>query len=141
MYFVSLRAVCISTNVVLPSLVTSVRTGGVWPSSVQVATTGCQSLMEQNGPITAHTASGVPLTSTLRESEAADARGAAAPMKASKAMHTKARATLEIKRFLSTMDMAVFLCLPAADRPPSTADSHSEPPHSSSGTESTRYTI
>jgi hypothetical protein len=38
---------------------------------MQVPTGGNQSLMAQNGPIIDHTAEGVPLTSTLRDSVAA----------------------------------------------------------------------
>src|SRR5262249_40009780 len=70
---ISLRATCVSTNVTLPSLVTKVRVGGTLPSSVQVPTRGCQSLMAQNGPIVDHTIAGVAATSALRISSAAEA--------------------------------------------------------------------
>ena len=69
---VSFRAVCSSTNVALPSLVTSVLVGGVCPFSVQEPTGGSQSfMMAQKGPIAVHTSDGAALISTLRDKVAA----------------------------------------------------------------------
>jgi hypothetical protein len=63
----------LSTNEALPSFVTSVRVGGVFPSSIHMPTGGSQSLMAQNAPIADHTVEGAPLTSMLRDNVAAEA--------------------------------------------------------------------
>ena len=55
---------------------TSVRVGGCCPSSVQESTGGSQFLMAQYGPIIDHTDDGEPGTTTLRDSDAADADAA-----------------------------------------------------------------
>ena len=68
----SLRAVCASTKVAEPSLVTRVRSGVGPAFSVQVPTGGSQSLIPQKGPINDQTADTVPLTSALRDSVAAE---------------------------------------------------------------------
>src|SRR3984893_10493319 len=69
----SSRAVSISMKVALPSLVTSVRVGSALPSVVHLPIAGCHALIEQNGPIMAHTFAGGASTSMLFVSEAAEA--------------------------------------------------------------------
>ena len=69
----SSRAVSISTKVALPSMVTSVRVGSALPSVVHLPIAGCHALIEQNGPIMAHTFAGGASTSMLFVTEAAPA--------------------------------------------------------------------
>src|ERR1700724_924907 len=69
----SSRAVSISMKVALPSLVTSVRVGSALPSVVHLPIAGCHALIEQNGPIMAHTFAGGASTSMLFVTEAAEA--------------------------------------------------------------------
>src|ERR1700730_12562906 len=69
----SSRAVSISTKVALPSLVTSVRVGSALPSVVHLPIAGCHALIEQNGPIMAHTFAGGASTSMLFVTESAEA--------------------------------------------------------------------
>ena len=69
----SSRAVSISTKVALPSMVTSVRVGSALPSVVHLPIAGCHALIEQNGPIMAHTFAGGASTSMLFVTEAAEA--------------------------------------------------------------------